>query len=238
MKGSIRAPARTAATALWSGIALAASTGCIPIVTSIVEVNPTTGEQLQAIHAARAEAAAGGTRVDPAALDAVRARLLKDPPAYTAVINTYSQTDEPINCYSFLNPGLYAPLDRERADLKRAHAAGLLSDAEHTELLALLEVQGKRSLVRRWFETCANATAYSVHNQYLSGSVYSTYESANPNAPDRRKAAEDWLRYSLHDKQSERDWRITRGYRWYARIVMTPQPPAGASPDAPPKPAE
>ncbi len=46
-------------------------------------------------------------------------------------------------------PGVYAPVSEEVADLKAAHAQGLLSDAELAEFTAMVEAQGRKLWVRR-----------------------------------------------------------------------------------------
>lgn len=225
---------------VWTALALAAGSGCIPIYSPIVEVQPTTGEQLRAIELRQQGLLEDHhPRISNAELATLRARLLREPPSYTSVIDTYDRSEHPLTAYSSFNPGLYMPMDRERSDLQRAHRAGLLSDAELAELLDALEQQGQRSLVRRWFETCPYAAEGTVHSYALGGATYEPYRAHEPNSKGRMNGAMDWL----HDYAAAREpARVGAGW-WFpsshwSRLVMTPEtPPPAAPPGAPTSPA-
>ena len=128
-----------------------------------VERSPTTGEKLRAIDAARrgdeswyapdrpaAEVAARRTRVSDWCAD-LRARLLGNPPSMYAEVDcdrAPGLAPIAVEAYPHAAPRLYAPVERERADLLRAHAARLLSDEELAESLATLAEQAKRPAFR------------------------------------------------------------------------------------------
>lgn len=242
--------ARTIAASLWTGLSVAAGTGCIPIFSPIVEVQPTTGEQLRAIESRRQDIKHGTEGGDILALDALRTRILRDQPSYVAIIDTYSETKSPVPDYGILNPGLYMPLDRERLDLKRAHQAGLLADDELAELQAALDEQARRSLVRRWFETCPYAAYGSVHRAYLGGDHYEAYDPHQADSLARMRGARDWNAAYDADRLPTlvgRTWAFRSTNM--SRIVMTPTPtptpeptpdptsaPAPATTPAPPSP--
>ena len=135
-----------------------------PVTVEPVTVEATTGAKLRAIHAAAqgdpSWIQAGFSAQDIATRRAnaprwcadLRARLLANPPSmYAEVDSDRAAGAPPLSPASYPKgaPGLYPPLDRERADLARAHAAGLVSDAELAELLALLDAQAKRPAFRR-----------------------------------------------------------------------------------------
>ncbi|MBL9141466.1 MAG: hypothetical protein JNK53_06320, partial [Phycisphaerae bacterium] len=177
--------------------------------------------KLQAIQLARTQPTEDGTLIESEKLDQLRARLVTGAPDYLAVIDTHQNGNDPIRNYGILNPGLYAPLDRERADLERAYAAHLITDQERAELLATLDEQGKRSLVRRWFETCPTAAVYSVHRVYLGSDQYEPYASAT----FRALGAEQWVEHATGAGRSGyQSWWRVNGRTSDARIVMTPKP--------------
>jgi len=229
--------AGTIAASLWTGLAVAAGTGCIPIFSPIVEVQPTTGEQLRAIQSLQDDIRHGTEQGDVSALGALRVRLLREPPSYVAIIETYSDSEYPVLNYSLFNPGLYMPLDRERSDLKRAHQAGLLTDDELADLLAALDQQARRSLVRRWFETCPYAAFGSVHIVYFQGHYFEAWTEHHPDSLARMNAAREWNADSLAGKTP-----AVVGDRWnfpstsYSRIVMTPTPTPTPEPTPEPTP--
>lgn len=143
---------------------------------------PTTGDKLRAIHAAahgdpswiqadHSEQERAARRTDaPRWCADLRARLLANPPSMYAEVDTDRPVDAPPlppASYPSDAPGLYQPVDRERADLARAHAAGLVSDAELAELLALLEVQAKRAAFRRASERTPPREAAYARERWL-----------------------------------------------------------------------
>ena len=171
----------------------------------------TTGDKLRAIDAALRDASTWTQPSDdPAQLarmearlpewcNDLRARLLGGAPSmYAEVWNERLAQARPMTAeqYASRGPGLYPPIERERADLARAHAAGLLCDAEFEELSRLLTAQAKRPAFRRPSET---------HAVFVEGSVRSDVphdnESANKrinivSTPDsRREVAQGaWIR--------------------------------------------
>ena len=179
-----------------------------------VERGLTTGDKLRAIDAAlrgdeswthqgmpEGELATRRTRVKEWCAD-LRARLLGNPPSMYAEIDSDRPSDgRPIAAADYPSgaPGLYAPVERERADLGAAHAAGLLSDLELEELLGLVEAQAMRPAfrartepetqfaadrsgwLRQWFDAYANVER--VAGAELPG--------ADPNAPPQ-KSTRPW----------------------------------------------
>lgn len=176
-----------AAQVVWTLLAIAAGTGCIPIYTPLVQVSPTTGERLRAIEDAKGSVSEDSA--ERARLEALRAILVGTPPVYASVIDSNQIEGTTVEGYGVFNPGLYAPLDRERKDLESAHAHGLLTDAELVELLGMLEQQAERSIVRRWFETCPEAADERATYYFgFGGSLYDPYR-----LPYRLYAAADWV---------------------------------------------
>lgn len=157
---------RWAATAIWLLLGACSALGCIPIFTPRVQQDITTGDKLAALRLAED----GDSHEELAKL---RADLLAHPPDMRAAIENGYRTDaDPPTqsvSYAFFNPGFYAPVSTERADLRRARDAGLLSAEEFAALDAELERQAERSMVRRWFETESMAIAGSIHRGYFSG---------------------------------------------------------------------
>ncbi|MFM8872787.1 MAG: hypothetical protein ACKOJI_05440 [Phycisphaerales bacterium] len=167
------------ALSLWAVIALAAGTGCIPVFTPVVQQDLTTGEKLRSIEAVRRDPAAfvdweaptrtadpGSVRADGAAREAriaqvlawcndSRDRLVAGPVVLEATV--YAPAGTTPGGYAVLNPGLFNPVDRELADLRRARDAGLISAADCTDLEATLQAQARRSPIRRASETAAVA---------------------------------------------------------------------------------
>jgi hypothetical protein len=74
----------------------------------------------------------------------VRARA--DAPALVA--RAYGDESTTSTSWSFFNPGLYNPVDRERTDLRRARDAGLITAAECEELEGMLDRQAGKPLLR------------------------------------------------------------------------------------------
>ena len=153
------------ATAIWLVLGVCSALGCIPIFTPRVQQDITTGDKLAALRSAEADHS-------HEELAKLRADLLAHPPDMRAAIENGSRTDaDPPTqgvSYAFFNPGFYAPVSTERADLRRARDAGLLSADEYATLDAELERQAERSMVRRWFETESMAIAGSIRRGYLS----------------------------------------------------------------------
>ncbi|MFM9144889.1 MAG: hypothetical protein ACKORL_05880, partial [Phycisphaerales bacterium] len=167
------------ALSLWAVIALAAGTGCIPVFTPVVQQDLTTGEKLRSIEAVKRDPAAfvdweaptrtadtGSVRADGAAREAriaqvlawcneSRDRLVARPVVLEATV--YAPAGTTPGGYAVLNPGLFNPVDRELADLRRARDAGLISAADCTDLEATLQAQARRSPIRRASETAAVA---------------------------------------------------------------------------------
>ncbi len=127
--------------------------GCMTIRSPGVEQAVTTGETLRAIAAARATEVAATKGDHDSELvggwyDALRARVVSQPPSMRAGIYTYREDLVPAD-YGTSNPAFYTPLDRERADLDRALRAGAVTSAEFAELSASLTAQAARPIVRR-----------------------------------------------------------------------------------------
>ena len=196
-----------AAQTVWTLLAMAGGTGCIPIYMPIVEVSPTTGERLRAIEDAKI--AAPDDLPQRAQLDALREKLMRTRPSYGSTIGNWRSESITVEGYSIFNPGLYASLERERKDLKSAHARGLLTDAELEELLAMLDRQAERSIVRRWFETCPDAAAYSVFNSPF-GASHKPYDGQS-----RLAGGRSWVWEQLHDAHE---------YVSGGSIYMSPRP--------------
>lgn len=164
---------------LWAVIALAAGTGCIPVFTPVVQQDLTTGEKLRSIRAVSQDPAAfvdreaptrsadtGSVLADEAArvtriaqvmawCDESRHRLVAGPAVLEATAYAPARTTP--EGYAVLNPGLFNPVDRELADLRRARDAGVIDARECAELEAVLHSQTRRSPVRRASETAAVA---------------------------------------------------------------------------------
>ena len=164
---------------LWAVIALAAGTGCIPVFTPVVQQDLTTGEKLRSIRAVSQDPAAfvdreaptrtadtGRVLADGAAREAriaevlawcaeSRTRLVHGPVALEAT--AYAPAGTTPGGYALLNPGLFNPVDRELADLRRARDAGVIDARECADLEAVLESQARRSPVRRASESAAVA---------------------------------------------------------------------------------
>jgi hypothetical protein len=163
------------------------ATMCVPLagcaLTSLrTAEQPTTGDKLRAIHAA---AHGDGAWIQPGFTEQevilrlanaprwcadLRTRLFSNPPSMYAEVDTDRTADDPPlspASYPIDAPGLYPPVDRERADLARAHAAGLLSDAELAELLATLEAQASRPAFRRASEQAPARDATRARDQWL-----------------------------------------------------------------------
>ncbi len=237
---------RASALLMWILLGLCTGLGCIPIFTPLVEQDITTGDKLFALeHAKDRDDQAGdhpSSKPPPRySIDALRAELLAAPPDMRASINLRDYRDAlktaDVQSYSILNPGFYAPVSTERADLARAHAAGLLSDAEFAELNAELDRQAQRSVVRRWFELNKVAVNGSFHQGYFGG------DSATTRTPDsmRRWALGSWLHSVLesgspqfHDDHIS-FLRVYRGEaRYHRSFLMLPSPPAAATPSPTP----
>jgi hypothetical protein len=191
MRPAARNHRRTMATAfvLWGSIAVAVGTGCIPIYTPLVVQDITTGEKLRGLQEERtrpqddrligpldATVPPPGPAERGAACDAVRAQLLAKPPALVA--RAYGDESTTSTSWSFFNPGLYNPVDRERTDLRRARDAGLITAAECEELEGMLDRQAEKPLLRRSFETTGVAVEDGLHWYYL-GSSYDEWDEAN-----------------------------------------------------------
>lgn len=150
---------RGAAAALWLVLAVCAGTGCIPIPVSVVETGLTSGERLRAIHQQLADLDSMPRNDDPTVVQmrmerrmelmGLRRQLLAHPLCMDASIHKWTDSKDFIADYWSCEPGLYAPVERELADLKRARDAGVLSQAELAELTKQVEFQALRSLVRR-----------------------------------------------------------------------------------------
>jgi len=164
---------RLSAGILWLALGIAASTGCIPVVVPVVQHDITTGEKLRAIDyemkrssvvaKADEDEAAVKKRTDSIAwCTATRRRLLDGPVSMFAYV--YDESGRTPENYSFFHPGLYAPEDRERIDLKRALDAGAITRAEFDELTLAAGIQARRYLVRHGFETAI--VALYVHTGY------------------------------------------------------------------------
>jgi len=170
---------------LWGSMAVAVGTGCIPLYTPLVVQDITTGEKLCGLQEERTRPQ-DDRRIGPLdatvpppgpaerciACDAVRAQLLAKPPALVA--RAYGDESTTSTSWSFFNPGLYNPVDRERTDLRRARDAGLITAAECEEL----ERQAGKPLLRRSFETTGVAVEAGPDWYYL-GSSYDEWDDAN-----------------------------------------------------------
>ena len=170
---------RRAATAPFWAAALAACTGCVPVFTPVVQQDLTTGEKLRSIEAVKRDPTAfvdreaptrsadtGSVLADGAAREAriaqvmawcdeSRNRLVDGPVVLEAT--AYAPAGTTPGGYALLNPGLFNPVDRELADLRRARDAGVIDARECADLEAVLHSQARRSPVRRASETAAVA---------------------------------------------------------------------------------
>ena len=184
-----RAVRRLAFTA-WGMLAVAAGTGCIPVFTPLVLQDVTTGEKLRSIHSVKHEWDSRPGAVRPEVLahtaarcDEFRALLLSRPPVMEATVHAPASTTP--EGYGIFNPGMFNPVDRERADLRRARDAGLLTAAECAELEGTLDAQARRSPVRRAFETADVGIAGSMFF-YLFGSGYESWSRRDPSRPSQQ----------------------------------------------------
>ena len=187
---------------LWGSIAVAVGTGCIPIYTPLVVQDITTGEKLRGLQEERTRPP-DGRRIGPldamvpppgppergTACDEVRALLLAKPPALIA--RAYGDESTTSNRWSFFNPGLYNPVDRERTDLRRARDAGLITADECEELERVLDHQAEKPQLRRSFETTGVAVEDGLHWYYRGiGSGYDEWDEAT-----RAAHRKYWARY-------------------------------------------
>jgi hypothetical protein len=170
---------RRLAFTLWGMLAVAAGTGCIPVFTPVVQQDLTTGEKLRSIRAVAQDPAAfvdreaatraadtGRVLADEAARQARIAQVtawcaesrdrLVDAPA-TLEATAYAPAGTTSGGYALLNPGLFNPVDRELADLRRARDLGVIDAGECADLEAILLSQARRSPVRRASETASVA---------------------------------------------------------------------------------
>jgi len=184
--------------------------GCISIVQPRAQESLTTGEKLRAIDAAERGYPWWELELtDPAKVNPMRerlpvwcvelrAQLLRNPPSmYAELWEGLVDEERPttIQKYAGSGPGLYPPVDRERADLRRAHAAGLLSDAELAELESLLAQQAKRPGFRLRSESREVFVEDGITFGGLSGDlgIVSTPDSRQAQANDL------WLRLWVFD---------------------------------------
>ena len=127
----------------------------------------------------------------------LRARLLGNSPSMYAELWEGRHEERPTTVaeYAGRGPGLYPPVDRERTDLRRAHAAGLLSDAELAELESLLAKQSKRPAFRRPSEAREVFVEDGLTFGGLSG------DRGIVSTPDNRRAHANgrWMRNWLFD---------------------------------------
>lgn len=182
----------------------------------VIAPSPTTGDKLRAIDGALrgdgswihpgtpdAEIALRRARVPDWCAD-LRARLLGGMPSMYAEIDCNRPPDAGAvgpDRYPGDAPRLYAPVDRERTDLRRAHAAGILDDRELEELLATLDGQASRPAFRGASEraTPESATAGEWLRHWLD--AYANAERVagaelpgdDPNAP-WAKSTRPWRR--------------------------------------------
>lgn len=179
--------------------------GCVTLNQPRAQEGLTTGDKLRAIDAAlrgdsswergcdEPETAAHTRARMPDWCKDLRARLVGNPPSMYAEVYAPRYPDEQplsVDGYAGNGPGLYPPVNRERADLMRAHAAGLLSDAELAELLALLEMQAKRPSFRRKSESSTVFITDSLRLPPLG-----SHSGTPANAENRRAfASREWLR--------------------------------------------
>lgn len=222
------------AIALWGALVLAAGTGCIPVFTPVVQQDLTTGEKLRSIRAVERDPAAfvdreaptrsadtGRVLADGAAREAriaqvlawcaeSRDRLVGGPVALEAT--AYAPAGTTPGGYSLLNPGLFNPVDRELADLRRARDAGAINADECADLEATLLSQARRSPVRRASETAA--VAVDLRFTHLDSSF--TDWSARGDLP-----AWWWMakRVRMMDQAA-------RGAEWRRRFIDEPGIPA------------
>lgn len=183
--------------------------GCAYIRQPRAQESLTTGDKLRAIDAAeRGYPWWELTLSDPAKLNPMRerlpawcgelrAQLLGNPPSmYAELWEGLVDEERPttIQKYAGRSPGLYPPVDRERTDLRRAHAAGLLSDAELAELESLLTEQAKRP----GFRLRSESREVFVEDGITFG-VFG--DSGIVSTPDSRRAQANclWLRLWVFD---------------------------------------
>lgn len=184
--------------------------GCIAIRQPRAQESLTTGDKLRAIDAAeRGYPWWELTLTDPAQLNPMRerlpvwcgdlrARLLGNPPSMYAELwegLVHDERPTTIQQYAGRGPGLYPPVDRERADLRRAHEAGLLSDAELAELESLLAEQAKRP----GFRLRSESREVFVEDGITFGGFGD--DSGIVSTPDSRRAQANclWLRLWVFD---------------------------------------
>ena len=219
------------AVALWGALVLAAGTGCVPVFTPVVQQDLTTGEKLRSIRAVERDPAAFFDREAPTRA-ADTGRVLEDGAARIAQVlawcaesrdrqvhrpvaleaTAYAPTGTTPAGYSLLNPGLFNPVDRELADLRRARDAGAINADECADLEAALRSQARRSPVRRASETAA--VAVDLRFTHLDSSF--TDWSARGDLP-----AWWWMakRVRMMDQAA-------RGAEWRRRFIDEPGIPA------------
>lgn len=184
--------------------------GCACIRQPRAQESLTTGDKLRAIDAAeRGEPWWERTLSDPAKLNPMRerlpvwcgdlrARLLGNPPSMYAELwegLAYEERPTTIQKYAGRSPALYPPVDRERTDLRRAHSAGLLSDAELAELESLLAEQARRP----GFRLRSESPEVFVEDGITFGGL--SEDRGIVSTPDSRRAQANglWLRLWVFD---------------------------------------
>ena len=221
-------------------LVLAACSGCVPVFVPVVQQDLTAGEKLRSVDAIARDPGAfvddeGPTRTadtgqapfDRTARIAqvsgwcadTRRRLVSGPVIVESTV--YAPTGTTPEGYGVLNPGLLNPVDRERADLRRARDAGVLGAEECAQLEAALDVQARRSPVRRASEGAPVAVDLSFTHL---GSHFFDWSA-------RRTALPAWWwmakRVRIHDQ-------VARGSAWRRACIDEPGVPTPNAYSLPP----
>jgi hypothetical protein len=225
---------------LAGALALLACTGCVPVFVPVVQQDLTAGEKLRSIDAVARDPGAfvdherptrtadtGQAGFDRAARIAqvsgwcaeTRGRLVSGPVVLEATV--YSPEGTTSEGYGVLNPGLFNPVDRELADLRRARDAGVLGAEECARLEAALGAQARRPPVRRAAEGAPVAVDLSFTHLDSSFFDWSSRRSALP--------ARWWMakRVRIHDQ-------VARGSAWRKACLDEPGIPTPNAYSLPP----
>jgi hypothetical protein len=178
----------------------------VPIIhIARIDQDITTGEKLHAIERARS----GNitlTSIKPTAESAakiqgwaaqVRSLLLNNPPCLWATVRDLPNTTP--EGYSPFNPGLYAPVNTELADLTRALEAKAITHIEFVQFQTSLTEQSEHPPLRRMSESAPVAIAGTTrHAKFYEATAFTDYDDE----PMRKEFQVTWIAYWLYGCQA------------------------------------
>ena len=237
---------RGAAAAVWLALAVCAGTGCIPIPVAVVQTGLTSGERLRAIHQELADLDSMPRNDDPTVVQmrvdkrmellALRRQLLAHPLCMDASIHRWTDSKDFIADYWSCEPGLYAPVEQELADLKRARDAGVLNQAEFEELSQQVAFQALRSLVRRQSSDASEKLVPGTVTSYF-GQTYGVRSTPKSRAKCALEAVKRWSVSEDINATRFGDWSrdVGGGQAWLVpELPATAGAPAKKTPDKAP----